>query len=248
MNSQVLKSKKNRIKQAALLAMSPIARYHKHEVRGIGNIPKAGPCIIVINHSLATYDGFLLGAKILNSTNREMWALGDDLIFKFNMLGKLAHSLGIVPAHPDSARKLLEDDFLVGVAPGGMHEALRSSKYKYRVDWRNRKGFVRLAIETGAPVILAACPQADDLYTVYPSIFTKIGYKGLRIPIPLARGIGPTLIPRPVKLIHTLSLPILPPKKDPQMVEEQVNLFHGQLLKKMNEMLNPENSSPSTAP
>ena len=36
--------------------MNRAARYHDHRVEGLEHIPASGPALIVVNHSLATYD------------------------------------------------------------------------------------------------------------------------------------------------------------------------------------------------
>ena len=41
--------------------------YHRHEVYGMNNVPKVGAAILITNHSLATYDGFMLGMTILHA-------------------------------------------------------------------------------------------------------------------------------------------------------------------------------------
>ena len=109
-----------------------------------------------------------------------------------------------------SARSILEQNQLAVVAPGGMREALRPTSERYQLRWAKRRGFCRLALETNSPIILAACPGADDLFTVYSTSLTKAAYKTLKIPLPLLRGWGPTLMPRPIRLTHVLSKPIVP--------------------------------------
>lgn len=227
----------------AEIFVKPIVKYHRYKALGLENIPTEGPCLVVLNHSLATYDGLLLGYKVYHDTGRLPFALGDDLIFKIPKLKALAEQIGIQPATPQNAAQLLKEGRVVFVAPGGMREALRATKDRYRVLWQKRKGFARLAIEQQIPVILAACPRADDLYRVYETPLTKLSYKYLKVPIPLIRGFGLSFIPRPVQLTHYLSEPIIPPKKDPVQVESQVNFFHRKLFKEMTFLLNRRDTS-----
>ena len=53
-------------------------------MEGIDSFPESGPVLLVTNHSLATYDGFLLGLEILNTKGRLSRGLGDDLLFKIH--------------------------------------------------------------------------------------------------------------------------------------------------------------------
>ena len=96
-----------------------------------------------------------------------------------------------------AGEQLLEQGLLVVVAPGGMKEALRPREERYQVKWSDRKGFVRLALRTGAPLVMAACPKADDLYDVVDSDLTRRIYDQFHLPIPMLRGEGPGgLLPR----------------------------------------------------
>jgi 1-acyl-sn-glycerol-3-phosphate acyltransferase len=202
--------------------LRPLQLYHRHQVRGMEHIPRSGPALLVVHHSLATYDGFMLGLSIFEQTGRPPRGLGDDLIFRTPMLGRGARAIGIVPASPTAGEDLLRAGELVGVAPGGMWEGLRPRSERYQTRWEGRRGFIRLALRCGAPLVLAACPRADDLYTVYGSRLTDAVYAQLKAPLPLLRGLGPTLIPRPVQLTHTIAPPIQPPPYEPDREDEQV--------------------------
>lgn len=227
-----------RVKQI-LPIIQALRFYHRHEVVGIDRIPDTSRALLVANHSLATYDIVLLMGAIYYETGRIARPLIDRLFFKVPGIGSLATAFGAVEGNPANARQLLEQDALVTVAPGGMREALRPSTRKYRIDWFGRRGFVRLAATTGSPIVLAACPKADDLYKIYPSLLTSWAYETFRIPVFFARGIGLSPIPRPVRLVHFLSEPIQPPhlSKDPKEQEEQVRRFHHLLVERMNELM-----------
>lgn len=197
-----------------------VKRYHSYQVQGLEHIPKTGPGLLVVHHSLATYDILLLGLSIFEQTGRVVRALGDRLIFKIPGLKHWASSLGVVEGHPGNARELLAKGEIVMVAPGGMREALRSSHEKYHIDWKDRTGFAALAIDARVPVIPAACPKADDLYTSYKNPLTTWFYEHLRIPLPIARGLGPTLLPRPEILTHYIGSPLLPPNWKPMALKD----------------------------
>lgn len=219
----------------ALTVLRGIARFHRHRVQNIEAIPNSGSCLLVVNHSLATYDISLLGLKIYEHNQRFIRGLGDRAIFKTPLVGQMAHQFGIVEGAPDLARKLLIEGHLVVVAPGGMREAIRASTDRYQLYWRKRKGFARLAISTQCPIVLAACPRADDIYQIRQSRFTRSMYKYLKLPAPMATGIGPTLIPKPVPLTHVLSAPILPPPVDSD--DKTIELFHHSLRQKMERLM-----------
>jgi len=209
--------------------------YHRHKVFGLEHVPDDSAALIVCNHSLATYDITLLATEIYNEKGRICRSLVDRLFFKLPYLGQFIQATGGIEGSQQVASELLLGGNLVAVAPGGMREALRPSFERYQVLWDERKGFAKLALNTQVPVILAACPRADDIYEVYPSKLTQWCYKQFRIPVFLARGLGPTPIPRPVKLVHFLSEPIYPPKPSTSKAgfTRQVNNFHDKLVQRM---------------
>lgn len=225
------------IGQRVATLLRALRRYHDHRVIGAEHVPAEGPALIATNHSLATYDSFLLALAIFEQNGRIPCGLADDLLFDVPGLRQVAMGLGMVPASPANATRLLAAGRLVYLAPGGMHEALRARDERYRVRWGRRRGFVRLALRTGAPLVLAACPAADDIYTVYPSRLTDAVYRALKLPLPVARGLGPTILPRAVRLTHHVLPPIYPPPWDPRDEAEQVRELHQLVLSRMEEAM-----------
>lgn len=220
---------------------TPISRYHRHRVEGMDHIPREGRCILAVNHSFATYDNGLLTKTVNEATGRIVRSLADNSLFYVPTVGRAIAKAGAVPANPQVAEFLLSDrEQLVLVAPGGMREALRPSSEKYQVRWESRKGFVRLAIKTQSPIILSCCPNADDLYTVYENKITKLIYRQFKLPATVIRGLGPSLLPRPVNLVHYLSEPQYPPVVDPNdaaAFSDAVNQWHAELTSRMQSML-----------
>lgn len=214
--------------------------YHRHKTVGGENIPMQGRALLVFNHSFITYDISILVASIRRLTGRTVMGLGDDLWFKVPVIRDILAQTGTVKASPEMAEKLLENEHLVLVAPGGMREALKPSSQRNQLHWDSRKGFVRLAVKMQSPVILCACPAADDIYTVYDNALTKFFYKHTKRPVALIRGLGLSIIPRPVKLIHYISEPQQPPTvdmNDPEAFSAAVEQWHAELTDKMQQML-----------
>ena len=69
--------------------------------------------------------------------------------------------------HPDNARRLLAAGHWVVCYPGGAREALkRHASDRYRLCWEVSRGFVRIAQETGVPIIPFAAAGVDDTFDV----------------------------------------------------------------------------------
>jgi 1-acyl-sn-glycerol-3-phosphate acyltransferase len=215
-----------------------IRTYHQHSARGLETLPEGG-MILAANHSLASYDIALLMAAIYEQTNRIPRALIDRLFFKVPGLGPLMEALGSREGTQENAVSMLKNGEIIVVAPGGMREALRPSREKYKIIWGRRKGFVRLAVESGVPIVLAACPAADDIYDVAPSHVTAWAYKTLKVPLFFARGLGYSPIPKPTKLTHLVSEPLYPPNKsdDPEEMARRVTEFHKHIVDRMERLM-----------
>lgn len=218
-------------------ALAPVRRYHQHRVEGMEHLPVDGPALLVLHHSLATYDGFLFAMAAYKELGRLPTALGDDLIFKTPLLGDFARQSGIHPASPKAGYSLLKDGRMLFVSPGGMWESLRPSEESRTVRWEGRLGFCRLALRAQVPLILIACPAADDIFTVRKSRITDAVYKHFKVPLPFAKGRKGMPIPRPVQLTHYVAPPLLPPPHDPANEAEQIDALHSEACAVMQELL-----------
>jgi len=160
--------------------VNALRTYHRHEVHGLENIPKRGPVIVACNHSLATYDMLMLMAAVYCYNGRIPRSLIDRAFYVFPGLGDIMERLGGIVGSQEAASSLLGNGEIIYLAPGGMRESLRPYTERYQILWNRRRGFARLSLETGAPIVLAACPRADDIYKVYENSLTKLVYKKLR--------------------------------------------------------------------
>ncbi|HJZ83837.1 MAG TPA: lysophospholipid acyltransferase family protein [Polyangia bacterium] len=216
-----------------------VRRYHKHRVVGLENVPRAGAAVLVHNHSLATYDHFLLGAAIFELYGRLVHGLGDRLWFRIPIVAQLMRYIGFVEASMAGARSILDQGEMVGVTPGGMREALKPSTQKYRLQWQDRKGFARLAILAQCPVVPVVCIGGDEIFTVYESPLTEMVYQRFKLPLPLFRGRGPTVVPRPAALTHYVESGLRPPlvRTDDPALPRAIDEYHAAVTARMNQLM-----------
>lgn len=219
--------------------LDSVRRYHEHEAHGLEHIPRTGSAIIATNHSLATYDIALLYQAIYDYTGRVTRPLADHLFFKIPYLRDFVTAIGGCDGTPENARRLLHQGELIGLAPGGMREALRPSSERYQILWEHRKGFIRLSVETGAPIILGVCPKADDLYDVYKNPITSWAYKKFKVPVFFARGLAVSPLPRKIPLVHFLSEALYPPapEEDPAALAIQIDRFHQKIIRRTRKLI-----------
>jgi len=180
----------------------------------------------------------LLGAEILTRTGRYPLGLADRRIFQTPFIAQLFSRLGAVEGTPDAGLRILAEGNLLVISPGGMRESLRPSTRRYHIDWQGRLGFVRLAVQAQVPVVLAGCPAADDIFTVYENPVTPLVYGKFKWPLPIWRGLGLSPIPRPVKLVHTIRAPLYPPPlRNGKADDRDVRAFHAELQVEMENLL-----------
>ena len=100
-------------------------------------------------------DTFIFGQAFYDhfGTGRPFFQLAHDLVFKLPGLRALLQKNGTVPASPENMRRALERDAALLVYPGGDQETFRPSWDSDQIDFAGRKGFVKLALEHGVPVV-----------------------------------------------------------------------------------------------
>lgn len=139
----------------ALRALSDV--YFRGEVRGLENIPAEGPVLLVGNHSGGTLiaDTFVFAQAFYDhfGAEREFHQLAHDLVFAIPGIRATLQPYGTVPASPKNMREALAKDAALLVYPGGDHESYRASWRSSEIDFAGRKGFVRLALELGVPIV-----------------------------------------------------------------------------------------------
>ncbi|MEC8422440.1 MAG: 1-acyl-sn-glycerol-3-phosphate acyltransferase, partial [Myxococcota bacterium] len=74
----------------------PLSLYHRHTVTGLERLPRTGAWLMVTNHSLATYDGFLYGREVIRHLQRVPRGLGDKRIFQTPWVCDFARRIGLV--------------------------------------------------------------------------------------------------------------------------------------------------------
>src|SRR4051812_39004824 len=130
--------------------------YFRGEVRGLGNIPDEGPALLVGNHSGGNLTPdttvFSLAFHAYFGVERPFHQLAHNLVLSMPGLGFL-RKYGTVAASHENARKALSSGAAVLVYPGGDREVHRPTWQSGRVDFGNRKGYIKLALDEDVPVV-----------------------------------------------------------------------------------------------
>jgi len=212
-------------------------KYFRYEIRGLKNIPKKGRSMIVMNHGVIPFHGFLMAKKIVEKLGAYPRGLGADFLFHIPGVREFFIKGGAVKANPRNAERLLKENQMVMLAPGGIYEALIVKPGLRRIPWERRKGFVRVAIKTHTPIIPTFCQGINSAY--FNSYFLlnkriKLLEKS-RFSLPFFFGLG--FWPLPVKLVHHVGSPISVKKKAHESKAAQIERVHRQVIEAMKSLV-----------
>jgi 1-acyl-sn-glycerol-3-phosphate acyltransferase len=130
-----------------------LSAYFRSEVRGIENVPAEGPALLVGNHSGGTMivDTFLFTFAFYKhfGPDRRFHQLAHDIAARIPGLRRY----GTLVASHENAQRAFGVGAPVLVYPGGDVETFRPSWHSDRVEFAGRKGFVRLALDEGVPIV-----------------------------------------------------------------------------------------------
>jgi len=138
------------------LLKRPLWRYFRPVISGLERIPE-GPGIYVGNHNGAMLmpDVLIFGAALYERFGVEDLPHGLAHSFGISLpaVHQLLTRLGALRGSQSNGVKLLEAGRKVWIYPGGELDSMRSFWRRDRVIFGSRRGYIRLALRTGAPII-----------------------------------------------------------------------------------------------
>lgn len=210
-------------------AFSFLEHYFRYEVRGIENIPKK-KALVVMNHGVVPYHGFLLAKKIIDKLQVYPRGLGAEFLFTIPGVREIFLKGGAVNASPRNAERLLRQGEVVLLAPGGIYEALIAKKGLRRIPWERRMGFAEIAVKTGTPIVPTYCRGINSVYwNSYLMLKPRIKLlEKTRFSLPFFFGLG--FFPLPRKLIHVVGRPISSSRKRGESREDGIQRVHREVV------------------
>ena len=137
--------------------MEVYGRYFDAEVRGAERFPQRGPVLLVGNHSGPNCDpdtpALMAAWYRKNGFQSPLVVLSYDPIFTVPGAGDFFRRLAQVPANTRNAEAALDRGAAVLVYPGGLEDIARPWTERNRVVLAGHKGFIKLALRKGVPVI-----------------------------------------------------------------------------------------------
>jgi 1-acyl-sn-glycerol-3-phosphate acyltransferase len=183
------------------------------------------PTLFVGNHSVyGVLDVMLFVDGLYRERAIVLRSLADRNHFKVPVWRDFVMQTGAVLGSRANCAALMRRGAHILVFPGGAREVFKHKGEAYRLIWKERYGFVKLAIEHGYTITPYATVGAEEAFDVLLDsgdyLKTPLGgilkatgiadrylRGGEEFP-PLVRGLGLTALPRPEKLYFSIGRPI----------------------------------------
>lgn len=198
--------------------------YHRSEVRGAEHVPK-GAALYVGNHNggMWTPDSFLFGAEVFRMHGMDAlpFALGHELVLSIPGVRDIVMPLGAIRASQKNGMRLFEAGKKVLVYPGGDVDSMRPYRKRNRIVFDGRKGYIRLALRGGVPIVPVVAAGAhstwivlDDLQWLAKALradrWARIKAWPVTLCLPWGIAVGPLMpyLPFPSRILIELLEPI----------------------------------------
>ncbi len=200
--------------------IAPVIDLSRPYVSGLDKLPADGRFLLVGNHTqFVGGEVLLIPHFVRRAIGVRVRPLADRRFGQQRGFGRdLMTAYGGVVGAPETARELMRHNETILVFPGGGREITKFKGEEYRLNWNGRAGFARIAVENEYPIVPVGLVGGDD---VYKSVVTRDSVLGrlsqaisakltgrADMAMPLMRGIGPTLIPRPQRMYLRFGEPI----------------------------------------
>ena len=138
--------------------------WHRYRVQGMEHFDSVGGALVVAYHGRpVAHDLCMLQVGLLNQgirTHAVMHEVAKELPVVRHALGPMGFVFGDGP----EVAAAFADGRKVIVTPGGTRESARRFDTRYKVDWGDRTGWLRLAVKHRVPILPAAGWGVDHTY------------------------------------------------------------------------------------
>ncbi|MFM2415696.1 MAG: hypothetical protein RL385_419 [Pseudomonadota bacterium] len=198
--------------------------YHRPVFLGSEHIPRARPVLYVGNHTLfGVLDPPLLMAHIYEETGHLPRSLADHFHYRVPGWRDFLTRWGAVRGTRENCRAVMRAGDSVLVFPGGGREVAKRRGEAYQLLWKQRTGFVRMAVEHGYPIVPFASVGAEECYSIHldandleelgvgncltRGLLGKVTRRG-ELLVPIATGAFGTPFPRRQRFYYAFGAPI----------------------------------------
>jgi 1-acyl-sn-glycerol-3-phosphate acyltransferase len=208
--------------------------WFRMEIDGWENIPSP-PALLIGIHSGAPFvwDAWTVGLQWWRhfGPERTLHGTAHDALMAIPLLGRYFRGMGVLPAAPDAIATALAEGRDVALWPGGEVDSLRPWKERDLANLAGRKGFVKMAIRAGVPIVpIATVGGADAMPVLFRGdrlsrvlqLDRLLRLKVFPLAVSLPWGIAPAALPQlplPAK-IRTRFMPAVEVDHDPARTQD----------------------------
>ncbi|MEZ5511116.1 MAG: lysophospholipid acyltransferase family protein [Gammaproteobacteria bacterium] len=202
---------------------APLRLYFSPRFYGLEKIDPAKPTLLVGNHTIyGVLDVPLLIAQIYRDKGLLIRTLADHAHYDIPGWRSMLDRVGGVEGTRENCSALMERRDHVMVFPGGAREVSKRKGEQYQLTWKRRTGFCSMAIRHGYNILPFAAVGPDDMYDIVLDaedvlrspvgrLMKKVGLlekngflRGGDIIMPLTRGVGLSMLPRPERFYFAI--------------------------------------------
>jgi 1-acyl-sn-glycerol-3-phosphate acyltransferase len=208
--------------------------WFRMEIDGWENIPSP-PALLIGIHSGAPFvwDAWTVGLQWWRhfGPERTLHGTAHDALMAIPLIGRYFRAMGVLPAAPDAIATALAEGRDVALWPGGEVDSLRPWKERDLANLAGRKGFVKMAIRAGVPIVpIATVGGADAMPVLFRGdrlskvlqLDRLLRLKVFPLAVSLPWGIAPAALPQlplPAK-IRTRFMPAVEVDHDPARTQD----------------------------
>ena len=202
---------------------APLRFYFSPRFFGLDNIDPAKPTLLVGNHTIyGVIDGPIMLAQIYKEKGILIRTLADHAHYDIPGWRAMLDKVGGVEGTRENCAALMQRGDHIMVYPGGAREVSKRKGEQYQLTWKRRTGFCSMAIAHGYNIIPFAAVGPDDMYDILldaedilrspvgklmkkAGLLEKSGFlRGGDIIMPVTRGLGRSMLPRPERFYFSL--------------------------------------------
>ena len=163
----------NRIEPDFVEKISPFLEglykyYFRCDIEGWENVPE-GKSLFVGNHNgLLTFEVLMLfyGWWQRYGAAKRALGLAHSIALNNPFFRWILPRIGAIPASPEIAAEAMERGYSLLVYPGGEKESFRPYSERKKVDFFQRKGFIRLALNAKVPLVPVVSIGGHESYII----------------------------------------------------------------------------------
>lgn len=210
-------------------------KWFRPRVRGLDNIPDGG-ALYVGNHSggFLTPDTWVFAVALTRErgTDDVPYALAHQVVMEAPLTNQALSAMGAVAANPENAHRVFAAGRKLLVYPGGDLDAFRPSRDRGRVIFGPRRGYVRLALCEGVPIIPVVSAGSHDVWWVVSDgrwlsrllrthKFLRTDVLPITVSVPWGLTVGaPPFVPLPVPIFIDVLEPISFERSGPEAADD----------------------------